>query len=96
MLFKIVLLGYSRGLISSRSIATACRHNVRFMAASGDSAPRFTTIAHFIGSPDDEARRLFAEVLPVCDRQGLIGCVRSATVEPVFRMPPADTAMAPD
>ena len=38
VLLKIVLLGYSRGLISSRAIATACRHNVLFMAVSGDSA----------------------------------------------------------
>ncbi|MBL8467803.1 transposase, partial [Methyloversatilis discipulorum] len=34
VLLKIVLLGYSRGLISSRSIATACRNNVLFMAVS--------------------------------------------------------------
>ena len=44
-LLKIVLLGYSRGLVSSRAIAAACRHNVLFMAVSGDSAPHFTTLA---------------------------------------------------
>ena len=44
VLLKIVLLGYSHGLISARSIATACRTNVLFMAVSGDSAPHFTTI----------------------------------------------------
>ncbi len=73
VLLKIVLLGYSRGLISSRSIATACRHNVLFMAVSGDSAPHFTTVAHFISSLGDEAQTLFTQVLLVCDRQGLIG-----------------------
>ncbi|MFX5839343.1 transposase, partial [Acinetobacter baumannii] len=73
VLLKIVLLGYSRGLISSRSIASACRTNVLFMAVSGDSAPHFTTVAHFISSLGDEAQTLFTEVLLVCDRQGLIG-----------------------
>ena len=62
-----------RGLISSRSIATACRTNVLFMAVSGDSAPHFTTVAHFISSLGIEAQALFTQVLMVCDRQGLIG-----------------------
>ena len=73
VLLKIVLLGYSRGLISSRAIASACRNNVLFMAVSGDSAPHFTTVAHFVASLGDEAQALFTEVLLVCDRQGLIG-----------------------
>jgi transposase len=73
VLLKIVLLGYSRGLISSRSIATACRNNVLFMAVSGDSAPHFTTVAHFIRSLGIEAQALFTKVLLVCDREGLIG-----------------------
>jgi transposase len=32
ILLKIVLLGYSRGLVSSRKIERACRENVTFMA----------------------------------------------------------------
>ncbi len=34
VLLKVVLLGYSRGLISSRKIERACRENVIFMALS--------------------------------------------------------------
>ena len=48
ILLKIVLFGYSRGLISSRRIARACEENVVFMALSGDTRPHFTTIATFI------------------------------------------------
>src|SRR5476649_2074559 len=48
VMLKIVLLAYSRGMISSRAIERACRENVQFMALSGDSAPQFTTIAKFI------------------------------------------------
>jgi len=73
VLLKIVLLGYSRGLVSSRAIAAACRDNVLFMAVSGDSTPHFTTIAGFVAELGDEAARIFARVLMICDRQGLIG-----------------------
>ena len=34
VMLKIVLLGYSRGLISSRRIEAACVHNVQFIALS--------------------------------------------------------------
>ena len=73
VLLKIVLLAYSRGLVSSRSIEAACRHNVLFMAVSGDSCPHFTTLAAFVSELGDEVARLFAQVLVVCDRQKLIG-----------------------
>ena len=45
VLLKIVLMGYSRGLTSSRAIEAACQHNVVFMALSGDTQPHFSTIA---------------------------------------------------
>ena len=73
VLLKIVLLGYSRGLVSSRAIAAACRDNVLFMAVSGDSTPHFTTIAAFVSELGDEVAAIFARVLVICDRQGLIG-----------------------
>ena len=34
ILLKVVLFGYSRGLISSRQIERACKENVTFMALS--------------------------------------------------------------
>jgi transposase len=50
ILLKIVLFAYSRGILSSRSIARACEENVVFIALSADTRPHFTTIAHFISS----------------------------------------------
>ena len=47
-MLKIVLLAYSRGVVSSRAIERLCRENVLFMAISGDSVPHFTTIAAFV------------------------------------------------
>ena len=73
VLLKIILLAYSRGLIGSRRIEAACRENIVFMALSGDSQPHFTTLAAFVAELGDQAARLFAQVLTLCDRQGLIG-----------------------
>lgn len=73
VMLKVVLLAYSRGVVSSRAIERLCRENVLFMAISGDSVPRFTTIAAFIRELGDEAAGIFTQVLLVCDRQGLIG-----------------------
>ena len=73
VMLKIVLLAYSRGVVSSRAIERLCRENVLFMAISGDSAPRFTTIATFTRELGDEASAIFTQVLLTCDRLGLIG-----------------------
>ena len=73
VLLKIVLLAYSRSIVGSRRIEAACRENVLFMALSGDSQPHFTTLASFISNMGGMAAKLFAQVLLICDRQGLIG-----------------------
>jgi transposase len=73
VLLKIVLLAYSRGIVSSRKIEAACRENVLFIAVSGDSQPNFTTLAAFVSEMGELTAKLFAQVLTLCDRQGLIG-----------------------
>lgn len=73
VLIKVILLGYSRGINSSRKIETACRENVLFIAVSGDSQPHFTTLAAFIADMGELVTKLFAQILLICDRQGLIG-----------------------
>jgi len=73
VLIKIILLAYSRGLIHSRKIEAACRENVLFIAVSGDSQPHFTTLAAFVSGMNDTVAKLFAQILLICDRQGLIG-----------------------
>ena len=73
VMLKIVLLAYSQGIISSRSIASACSRNVQFIAISGDSQPSHAHIAKFVVSLSDQIKPLFAQVLMTCDAQGLIG-----------------------
>lgn len=73
MLLKIILCAYAEGVVSSRGIERLCREHVTFIALSGDTAPHFTTLAAFVSGLGDDVARLFAQVLYLCDRQGLIG-----------------------
>ena len=73
ILLKIVLLGYSRGLVSSRKIERACQENVTFMALSCGQRPDHSTIAAFVSSMKDEILPLFRDVLLVCEEMDLLG-----------------------
>lgn len=73
MLLTVVLCAYAHGVVSSRGIERLCREHVTFIALCGDTAPHFTTIAHFVSTLGAEIAHVFAAVLAVCDRQGLIG-----------------------
>ena len=73
VMLKIILFGYSRGLVSSRDIEAACRENIIFMALSAYSQPHFTTISDFISGMKEEVRAVFISVLTLCDELGLIG-----------------------
>ncbi len=63
LLLKVVLFAYSRGIVSSRAMAAACREQVTFMALTGDHAPHFTTLAEFVRSLGDDITRIFTQVL---------------------------------
>jgi transposase len=73
VLLKVVLYGYYKGIISSRTLAEACRRNVVFMALSADTRPHFTTLAAFVSELDREIVSLFRDVLLYASELGLIG-----------------------
>ena len=73
ILLKVVLLGYSRGLISSRAIERACLENVLFMAMSCNQRPDHSTIAAFVSSMKDQILPLFCDILLVCEQENLLG-----------------------
>ena len=73
VLIKIVLFGYSRGMISSRSLERACLENIIFMALSCGQKPDHSTIATFVSSIDKEIEPLFTEVLLICEEEDLLG-----------------------
>jgi transposase len=73
ILLKVVLLGYARGLISSRKMEQACRENVTFMALTCGEQPDHSTIAAFVSSMKEEIKPMFRDVLMVCEEEGLLG-----------------------
>jgi transposase len=73
LLLKIVLLAYSRGLISSRKIEQACRENIVFMALGCGQQPDHSTIAAFVSSMQDQILPLFRDILLICEEQKLLG-----------------------
>jgi len=73
ILLKVVLLGYLRGLNTSRKIEQACRENVTFMALACWQRPDHSTIVAFVSSMKDEIVPLFGDVLLVCEEMNLLG-----------------------
>ena len=73
ILLKVVLLGYARGLVSSRKMEQACRENVTFMALTCGQRPDHSTVAAFVSSMRGEIVPLFRDVLLVCEESGLLG-----------------------
>jgi transposase len=73
VLLKVVLLGYSRGLTSSRLLEKACRENIIFMAIACGDIPDHSTIAPFISGMEEEITPLFTQVLLICEEEGLLG-----------------------
>ena len=73
ILLKIILLAYSRGLISSRQMERACRENATFMALCSAYFPDHSTIASFVSSMQSEIESVFCNILLVCDELGLLG-----------------------
>lgn len=73
VLLKIVLLGYSRGLTSSRDLERACTENVLFIALSCGQHPDHSTIAAFVSSMQKEILLIFRDILMVCEDEKLLG-----------------------
>jgi len=73
VLLKVVLLGYSRGKLSSRKLEAACKENVIFMALCCGQTPDHSTIAEFVsGMGEERISGLFTQVLLVCEEEGLL------------------------
>lgn len=74
VLLKVVLLGYARGMLSSRRLEKACKQNIIFMALACGQRPDHSTIAEFVsGMGEERISSLFSQVLLVCEQEGLLG-----------------------
>ena len=72
-LLKVILYAYSKGLLSSRKIAAACRTNVVFMALAADARPDHCTLASFVSTKGALMKKVFVQVLSICAQLHLIG-----------------------
>jgi len=73
LILKVILLAYSRGMISSRQMERACGENIVFMALSGGCRPDHSTLAQIVSSMQKEIRSVFGNILLVCDEIDLLG-----------------------
>jgi len=72
ILLKVILVAYSKGMLSSRQIERACQENIIFIALSYGYAPDHSTIAAFISSMQSEIQTIFSNILLVCEEMGLL------------------------
>ena len=72
ILLKAILYCYSKGIISSRRIETACKENIIVKALAEDSEPDHDTIATFISTNGRAVRGLFTQILLKCSELKLI------------------------
>ena len=72
MMTALLLYAYSRGVYSSRKIARACEERLDFMAVTGLQKPDFRTISDFRKRHLRALSGLFAQVLALCRRAGLV------------------------
>ena len=72
MMTALLLYAYCNGIYSSRRIAKASRERVDFMSIVGLDAPDFRTISEFRRRHLKALAALFAQVLKLCERAGLV------------------------
>ena len=72
MMTALLLYSYSRGIYSSRRIAKACRERVDFMSIVALDPPDFRTISDFRKRHLEALRKLFLQILRLCEKAGLV------------------------
>jgi len=72
MMVALLLYSYCRGVFSSRKIMQACQERISFKVIVGDDIPDFRTISDFRKLHLTELKRLFVQVLRLCQEAGLV------------------------
>jgi len=72
MLLALLIYAYCTGVRSSRQIERLCEVDVGFRVICANVAPDHTTIARFRQDQQNEAVRLFTDVLVLCAAAGLV------------------------
>jgi len=72
MMLKILIYAYSQKTPSSRVIARKCAEDVVFMWLSGMQKPDFRTISDFRKNNIKVLKKLFKQVVQICQRLGMV------------------------
>jgi Transposase and inactivated derivatives len=72
LMVALLLYTYCNGIYSSRRIAKACRERVDFMSIVALDPPDFRTISDFRKRHLQALSALFAQVLKLCEKAGLV------------------------
>jgi len=72
MMVALLLYSYCRGIFSSRKIMQACQERLTHRVITGDDIPDFRTISDFRKLHLKELKRLFVQVLRLCQEAGLV------------------------
>lgn len=72
MMLKILIYAYSQKMPSSRVIARRCAEDVVFMWLSGIQKPDFRTISDFRKNNIKVLKKLFKQVVQICQRLGMV------------------------
>ena len=72
MMLKILIYGYCTGVRSSRKIAQKCEDEVAFRYLAANNFPKFRAIADFRQRHLNAFKKLFVEILTICQTTGLV------------------------
>src|SRR5665213_636150 len=72
MMVALVLFAYATNERSARGIERHCRDNVAYRVVTANVVPDHATIARFLVRHEQPLAELFASVLRLCDRAGLV------------------------
>jgi transposase len=72
MMVALVLYAYATNERSARGIERHCRDNVAYRVVTANVVPDHATIARFLVRHEQPLAELFASVLRLCDRAGLV------------------------
>ena len=72
LMVALILYAFATRVRSSRAIECHCRQDVAYRVITGNAVSDHATIARFICRHERALAELFAEVLKLCDRAGLV------------------------
>ncbi len=72
LMLKLLVLGYSHGVTSSRELERRCQQDVAYMFLTAQAAPDFVVISRFRKRHLEAFTALFTQVLGLCAQAGLV------------------------